>query len=141
MKTITVEEPVVRLVTKYQAIDGTVFDSAYKCCAYEDELALEKLSGIKRSTSAQDWAPFNGDEYRDDSNYYWFCPGSVEDIEVLEEVFPDATFSASDIGKWICVEAGDGYSYAITLDECIDYARRLCGFLGYEMIITKGENA
>lgn len=142
MKIVFVDEMVPVRKEKYEASDGKIFGTRWECKRYEDEILEKEISGIMQCPNIKGWAPFDGNEYREESKYDWFFPRSEHEIDLLKDAFPDCCFGSEDINRWICVESDGCYSWATSLDSCIDYAKSVLAKLGYEMTVTlKGEVA
>lgn len=141
MKIIRTEQIVTekKLVSKYQSLDGKIFDTFSECKNYEHELIKNDLGKIKCCKEAENYPGFDGGEHYDSSNYSWYYPTSYDDIITLNNIY-DFDLSLSDVNKWIGIEyAGNRDGWYCTLDSCINYARELLNILGYDMIVTKRE--
>lgn len=136
----TYTKEVTEDVVEYKAKDGTIFDRLVDCENHERELDLMALGDIKTCKALNGYRPFDGDEYTNMHDYAWYLPASSEDIKKLHEAFPDAVFTNDAIGRWICVEDSDCWSYAVTLDDCIEYARHILKELSYEMTVSPKTN-
>lgn len=136
----TYTKEVTEDVVEYKAKDGALFNTRQACENYERELEMKILNEIESCEELDDYFPFNRGEYTDWNSYSWYCPKSIEEIEKLRIVFPDATFKADDINHWICVEYNDCWSESIKLDDCISYVREILDALGYEMSVSPKTN-
>lgn len=129
----------------YVADDGTEFEYEWKCKEYEKELREKKAENVKHCKHLDGYANFDGMEYMECNSYRWYKPESEEDIEILNKAFFDYgaysdNIDESYIGEWICIEeTDDGDAYISTLEQGINYARKILSALGYEMIITEKE--
>lgn len=140
MTTKTYTKTVTENVFEYKAFDGTIFGNPRECREHEDALIMKKLDEITVCHGLDGVRPFDGNEYSCNSDYTWYYPKSIDEIEALKEVFSDADFTDDDINHWICVESGDGYAFSVSLDECINQAKYILNKLGYEMTVSPKTN-
>lgn len=128
--------------TVYIADDGTEFYDSQACIDYEHTtLRCVKDRLMKRITSCPeiaDFPPFDGGEHSEYNQYLWIKPDNEEDVRDIVRIYGDSCgVNNRIIGSWTCLEIGDGYVFATTLNESIAYARKVLKELGYEMIIQE----
>lgn len=132
--------------TKYQTVyiadDGTEFEDRQACVDYEDTIlqAVEDhfMERITNCPELVDFPPFDGGEHSEFNKYLWIKPDNEEDVCDIVRVYGDG-YGVNNriIGSWTCLEIGDGYVFATTLNESVDYARKVLKELSYEMIIQE----
>lgn len=136
-KTTMVEETKMVSKVTYIANDGTEFLTRGECIAYEEELLDKKINAIRTFKSLDGYPPFDGGEYMEHHHYRWYYPVSYEEIELLNEKYPDLYIQYSEINRWICIEYIDDCAWYSTLSGCIDYAMEILEKLGYKMTVEK----
>lgn len=66
----------------------------------------------------------------------------MKEIDILKSAY-GIYLDENNIDEWIGVEVSDYYDesgYVSTLTSCIEYAKKVLGMLGYDMIVKqKGE--
>ena len=142
MKEIT-ERKVIE-VKKYQAFDGKVFTSKTDCEVHEHEIEmrrryLEALADMEHPAT-EDWTPLDGGEYMEYKQYRWYKPTTIDDIDVLNELFmkwerEDNFLTTEDIGKWVCVEGEDflnltGDFYLTKIEDSIKHIKEFLDMFG-----------
>lgn len=127
-------------VAVYVADDGTEFENCWKCQQYErEQLHKPLLDELIQCDRLINYANFNGQEYPEHHDYGWYFIRDMEDLAILENVYPDTVdLNSRYVGKWICLETDDDCNgWVTTIDEGISYATFVLNKLGYRVEITK----
>lgn len=138
-KITMVEETKIVRKEIYIANDGTEFETMGMCIDYEQSLLDKKINSIRHCDELGGFAPFSGEECSDSNTYRWFYPTSKDEIDLLNERYPENAIDYDNVGEWICIEESydRDFSYSTTLTKCIRYAEKVLGKLGYKMTVEK----
>lgn len=144
MKEQTIVETVQKETKKYVACDGKPFDKEYECREYEFDIKFGKaLEDIEHCKELDGCPPFDGGEYMENHDYYWFRPKSAQELmQLLDAVEGDSQllFSRKYIGRWICIELASydrDCVWLASFDDGVSYVSRLGSELGYDVILRK----
>lgn len=130
MKVKTRKKIVENVIYEYEAYDGTVFETECECQEYEKNLSSNKLKGIETLVSLNNHPPFDGGEYMENSEYYWYKPKNMEELSLIESCY-GLSINEENIGQWICVEVGScGDTWFSTLKQSAEYAEHMLSGLG-----------
>lgn len=125
------------------AEDGTEFEQRWDCINYERTQARKEGEGfLITKPEVEGRRNIDGGEYPEDRGYYWYFVRNEADAEILNRIFnPDYDDFVNYIGKWVCVEESDDSSWISSLDDGIEYAKKLLEDFGYNVQITRKEEA
>lgn len=121
----------------YIANDGTKFKSRNDCLEYEQQMSDKRLKespDVIECEDAEEYMPFNGEEYYENHTFRWFKPLNKNGIELLNEVFGDIVDNEY-IGEWTCLEISDDDVYTTRLSNCIEYVKTVLGKLGEKVFL------
>lgn len=135
------EGEVIKVVTKkvYVAFDDTEFNTFNECVDYEKALSKKMLEVIEHCDALDGRAPFDGGENMECHDYTWYKPKNLEEIEMLREYLYAENLDANDIGKWICIEESEDYTWVHPIDDAIAYVAEILDKLGYILRIEEKE--
>lgn len=140
MRVETKQKVDVRNVQVYIADDGTEFDNCWKCQQYEHEKVYKPLlDNLITCEELKYYSNFNGEEFPEHHDYRWYFVRDMDDLAILEKVYPDSVdIDSKYVGQWICIETDDdGNGWVSTIDDGIKYATTVLTKLGYKVEITK----
>ena len=126
--------------TVYIADDGTEFRTRWECEKYEHEKVHKPLlDSLIQCDELKYYSNIDGQEYPEHHDYSWYFVRDLDDLAILEKVYPDSVdFDSKYIGKWICLETDDDCNgWVTTIDDGIRYATTVLTALGYKVEITK----
>jgi len=117
----------------YIASDGTEFESDDACIDYEQRLKEAKaLSDIEQCESLEGYPPPAGGDYNENHTFKWYRPKTVEEMDILRNIFCDCSFSDKNIGKWHCVEENEDLdAWVADEDDITGYIKEVYEKLGY----------
>lgn len=129
--------------TFYIADDGTEFESKCDCSRYErDKVRKEGKGVIIMCDALEGRGNIDGGDYNDNHDFYWVFVRDEKDAELLERMFePDYNSFENFIGQWVCVEESDDSCWLSGIENGIAYAKDLLEKLGYNVEITRKEDA
>lgn len=127
-------------VVRFVAEDGREFANEHDCFAYELAIKRKRADAqVETKIELDNLPPFDGEENYEPYKYKWYRPKSKEDLELLCNAYGNQ-FDDSCIGQWVCVEiCKDGKCWTVCLNDCIEYAKHLLNYMGYEMFIKAKE--
>ena len=126
------------LVRHYIANDGKEFPTMWEAWEHERELVFEALGAIEYSEEAENYPTFDGGDHNENSNYYWYRPKNMDEVNLLKEYYPHLYLTEACVGEWLCIEMDEENNAWLTfLKDSISYARRLLSKLGYVMSVSE----
>ena len=127
--------PTAKIV--YIASDGKEFESENACNQHENELEKKSLSTIEQCDELENYPPPNGgNNFCEDNTFKWYLPKTVEEMDLLRNVFIDCPFSDENIGKWHCIEDSTDFdSWVTVVDEVDAYITDVYEKLGFTVNI------
>lgn len=133
------EGEIIKVVTKkvYIAFDGAEFDTFRECEDYERALAKKMLEVIEHCDSLDGYVPFDGGENMESHDYTWYKPKNLEEIKMLKKYLNTNDIDDNDVGKWICIEESDDYTWVHPVDNAIAYVAEILDKLGYILRIEE----
>ena len=129
--------------TVFIAEDGTEFKQRCDCVQYEMSKAREEAkNNIITCEELQGRCNFDGGEYYESHDYTWVFVRDEKDAELLNRMFLlDYDDFSCYIGQWVCVEESDDSGWVSSIENGIKYATDLLEKLGYNVEITRKEDA
>ena len=128
-------------VVTYVAKDGTHFLHENECIEYEKIIA--DVEQIITMSSADGFMNIVDSEQCPNSAFRWYFPKTKDHLRFLhtyyDPVDADSSFNESHLEKWICVEDYGGGADVTTLDDGIEYAKKLLNIFGYDIVKKEGE--
>ena len=140
MQEVTKEmQTVITKQTVYVAEDGTEFRERHECLDYEwRKFKKPLLAKLQRAEKADGLSNFSNSYTSDDYDYTWYKINTQEDADIIEEVYGISV----EVGKWVCIEDTNDDYYDSTLEDGLEYVKKLLDALGYEFEVReKGGDA
>jgi len=136
IKVEKVRQSVLVDVVTYIAKDGTHFLHENECIEHEKTIA--NVEQIITMSSADGFMNIVDSEQSFDSGFRWYFPKTKDHLRFLhtyyDPVDADSSFNESHMEKWICVEDYGGGADVTTLDDGIEYAKKLLNKFGYDVV-------
>lgn len=126
------------LVRHYIANDGQEFPTMWEALEHERTLLFEAIKNIEYNEEAENYPTFDGGDHNENSNYYWYRPKNMDEVNLLKKYYPHLYLTEHSVGEWLCIEMDDENNAWFTfLKDSISYARSLLSKLGYVMSVQK----
>ena len=118
---------------------------------FVDDVAIvcngeRKMNGVehlKIISEAEDIAPINSEEKRDDHNYIWYKINNEEELELLRKAYDYRIGQVEQYPEIICIEADYYYEdiWDYYLSDMFKYTKWFWEKFGYTVSFEKGENS